>query len=207
MTSPNQEGSATIDWRSIRTLHDTLRIHLAEVESGTHLDDSGGLLIESAEDIGTKDSRRVRSQWKSTVVASANKLADLLAIKRIFESPHVGDFDIVSDDPKTRQKSQLVRQASTIETTASDLLSNYDTAAPPHPAQKFELLEADRSHGVFSEQPPLPGTLITLVGENGGYMVKVTRVELGPNNRLQVVATQDVTQSETLSPHMTLSIE
>jgi len=207
MTSPNQEGS-TIDWRSIRALRDPLRTLLAEVEPGTHLEDSVGLLTESAEDVGTKGSRRVCPQWKSTVVASANKLADLLALKRIREPQGTSDWDIVSDDPKTRLKSPLVGQASIIETTASVLLSNYDAdAGAPPPLQEFELFDDDRNLGVFSEHPPLPGTLVTLAQENGGYMVKVTHVELGSNNRLRVVATQALTQGDAQSPHMTLSIE
>lgn len=201
---PNPDGS-TIDWRSIRALRDTLRLHLAEVPLGTHLENEGGLLIEEVESTQTGGSRSVRSQWKSTVVASANKLADLLALERTREPLGTSDWSIISNDPETRLKSELVRQASTIETTASALLASYDAATLP--IQEFELFEAERSHGVFSERLPLPGTLITLVLENGGYRVKVIRVELGTNDRLWVIATQDVNPGDAQNRHMTLSIE
>ncbi len=119
-----------MDWVAIRTLRDTLRSHLVEVASGTHVRES-----DSEPSAGV-----VRADWKSVVLASANSLAGLLRLQQYTESGEP-DVDLSSADADTRKRSPLVQHAVLVECTASALLTSHEeTQDSLRPAKAPDLM-------------------------------------------------------------------
>jgi len=176
-----------MDWTSIRALRNRLRLLLAEVESGSHLDNG-------------EPDRFVRDDWQALVLACTNKLADLLAIERLRDS-HTVDFDLSAEDPARRQESPLFGQASLVESAASILLDDFDAIDFPFHVGDFEVVEDDISHGILPGKPPAVGSTLTIVGKNGGYLVQVARIDndcdrYEHKSATRVFVTQDVKEDD-----------